>query len=428
MKFKFACLFVCLVTILFDLYGQTISEAFLIRRMADSLYRGGLYLNASKLYLDFAKSSKYSLHKKGAIYSAACCQALAGNKDTAIQYLKSLIYDLRFKDYLSILGEGDLKSIKSESFWGEVEKLQMGRQEAMQSPRNPQLITTDVHNFWKAFDAAQKDTASSKEIFQELYFDKGSEGLEDYFASKIGTVESFVINQERKPLFYKAIRRNTYLVDGMKEQMKKRFEKLKSIYPEALFPDMYFVIGRCNSAGTVSDNGMLIGLDQIVRSPDIPLTELNKWEKDNFHDVNKIPVIVAHELIHFQQSAMANDTTLLSNAIREGMADFIAEIITGINPSQLLQEYAKDKRLEIWNEFKAEMYLNRSNKWIANGSMDLKGKPADLGYYMGYEICKSYYEQAKDRNGAIYEMLHIKNYKVFLGKSKYEETVNSGNK
>jgi len=147
---------------------------------------------------------------------------------------------------------------------------------------------------------------------------------------------------------------------------------------------------------------------------------LNLWEKNNYTNVQNIPVIVIHELIHFQQEKIKDDTTLLYYALIEGMADFICEEVTGKNPSQRQQDYAKTRRMEIWEDFKKEMYLARAYNWIANGDKETKDKPADLGYYVGYEICKSYYEEAADKKAAIREMLTIQDHKAFLESSKYD--------
>jgi len=68
------------------------------------------------------------------------------------------------------------------------------------------------------------------------------------------------------------------------------------------------------------------------------------------------------------------------------------------------------------------MFLNRFYKWIANGGQeDLGGKPSNLEYWVGYQICKAYYEQTQNKTKAIYEMLHIQDHKKFLEESKIEE-------
>ena len=46
-------------------------------------------------------------------------------------------------------------------------------------------------------------------------------------------------------------------------------------------------------------------------------------------------------------------------------------------------------------------------------------KPADLGYYVGYKICESYYNKQKDKKKAIQEILTIKDWEEFYLKSGY---------
>jgi uncharacterized protein YjaZ len=133
---------------------------------------------------------------------------------------------------------------------------------------------------------------------------------------------------------------------------------------------------------------------------------------------------VAHELIHFEQTGMASDSTLLKAAILEGMADFLGELISGQSANLKLQIFAKGKENIIWTRFKTEMFMDRAGNWIANGDQDKPDWPSDLGYWVGYEICKSYYENSKDKKKAVYEMLHIKNYNEFFKDSKFEQRAN----
>ena len=37
---------------------------------------------------------------------------------------------------------------------------------------------------------------------------------------------------------------------------------MKYWYPEAVFPPVYFVVGRFNSGGTVSEAGVILGLEK----------------------------------------------------------------------------------------------------------------------------------------------------------------------
>jgi uncharacterized protein YjaZ len=186
---------------------------------------------------------------------------------------------------------------------------------------------------------------------------------------------------------------------------------------------VYFVIGKLRSAGTSCSYGLILGIDQACLSATADTSELNTWEKNNISLFKNLPHTVAHELIHFQQAGMANDTSLLKAAILEGMADFIGELISGKSSNERLKLYAIGKEKAIWESFKKDMYLDRANNWIGNADQETADKPADLGYWIGYQICKAYYENASDKQKAIDDMLHIQNYPSFLAQSKWEEKI-----
>lgn len=390
-------------------------------RYADSLYKAKDWLNAASAYQAAAESLALFQNPKTVLYNAACSYALGGENGKALTTLEKAVYQHGYRNLDHMKKDSDLLPLHKDKRWKAMLTHLEKQRRLMKNPRNARVVTSDIHNFWTAYDLAQKDTANRESIFIKNYFEKASPGLQDYFTSKIGSVSYFMSNQRVKPKFYAAIRENTLAVDKLKDSMYMYFDKLKTWYDDAVFPDMYFVIGRWNSAGTVSDAGLLLGVDQIARTPDIPQQELNLWEKNNFNDFTELPTIAMHEQIHFQQSKIKGDTTLLSNALIEGMADFICELITGRNPSKRQHEFAATRKKEIWERFKKEMYLQRAYNWIANANQETPGHPADLGYYVGYEICKAYFDKAKNKKKAIKEMLEIQDAKAFLEKSGYDE-------
>lgn len=393
--------------------------------IADSLYNAGKWIESAVAYDQATATLPAYQNPKALLFNAACSYALAGDKDKAFAALEKAVYQHGYRNLDHMLVDEDIESLRSDKRWDAIVSFLKDQREAMRDPRKARVVTSDIHNFWEAFDLAKKDTANRYAIFQKHYFEKGSPGLKDYFWLKIGTINQFVNNQRKKPEFYEAIRKNTLEVEKLKDSMYIYFDKLKELYDDAVFPDMYFVIGRWNSAGTVSDAGLLLGVDQIARTPEIPQHELTLWEKNNFTDFSRLPVIAMHEQIHFQQSKIEYDTTLLWNALIEGMADFVCELVTGKNPSQRQHEFAATRKKEIWERFKSEMYLRRSYNWIANSDQERPDHPADLGYYMGYEICKAYYDKATDKKQAIRDMLELKDPKQFLEKSGYEELMNA---
>jgi hypothetical protein len=218
------------------------------------------------------------------------------------------------------------------------------------------------------------------------------------------------------PKYYHSIKVNTDSIGGMKDQIRQSLVKLKDLYPKAIFPPVYFVIGTLNSGGTSSDDGLIIGAEMYGLTPQTPKDELNDWLLSVLQPVNKIPHIVAHELIHFQQKY--DGGSLLAASIKEGSADFLAELISGKHINQHVHNFANPIEKELWLEFRERMDKKDYNGWLYSSS---KGRPNDLGYWMGYQITKAYYDKAGDKKAAIYEIMNIKNFNAFLKQSGYPD-------
>jgi tetratricopeptide (TPR) repeat protein len=391
---------------------------------ADSLYGAKNYKAAAPMYVWAASLNEFRSNKASSYYNAACSYALTGNKDSAFIYLKKAT-ELGWNNKTHLQKDTDLDILHGDKQWKKIVKSIKEPKNWSGDPLKARLVTSDITNFWEAYDLAQNDTAHRLVIYRKSYIEPGSPGLHDYFGMKVGDMRSFVREHDKKSKFYHAIRANTLQIETQKPQMIAGFVKFKELYADARFPSIYFVIGNWTSGGTASGNGLLIGADQYVKSPDIPLDELSMWEKNNFGEIENLPHIIAHELIHFNQNNLSQDTSLLSASLREGMCDFFAELMTGKTANNRLHVWAKGKEKTIWEDFKKEMWLNRASNWIANARQETADRPADLGYWMGYMISKAYYNNASDKKQAVYDILHIKDYKAFYEKSKIEEMINS---
>ncbi|KAI9463046.1 hypothetical protein F5148DRAFT_1286177 [Russula earlei] len=394
--------------------GQTTKA---LAEKADSCYMAKDYAHAAGYYTHLSRQVDFHIIKRGGYFQAACCYAQLGNTDSAVALLYRAIGN-GFKDIDHLLGDADLIPLHPLPVWDSLVTTVQKASTCTGDPDKVRLITRDVQNFWAAYDLAKKHPAHRSAIYKKYYLDAGTDGLQDYFAYKIGSIKDFTDIHDCKPRFYAAIRKNSLAVDEQKPQMISGFIRLKELYPPTRFPDIYFVMGCFSSAGTATDNGLLIGVDQVVATPDIPIEELSLWQRNNFTRLDDLPSLVIHELVHFNQTELCDtDTTLLRSVLIEGMADFIAELATGQNPNKRLFVWAKGKEKKIWASFEKDMYFNRANNWIANSTQETVDKPADLGYWVGYQICKAYYEKSTDKRKAIYDMLHIQDYKDFYYKS-----------
>ncbi|MCL6219592.1 TPR end-of-group domain-containing protein [Zunongwangia pacifica] len=416
---KIVLLLVVLISI-HQLNAQEKIDAFRIKKEADKNYQSKHYASAAKNYIQFIEFADFKGQKKSAAYNAACCLALQEKVDSAFVMLEKAI-DYGLADKSHVLSDSDLEILHQDQRWEKLIDEFSETNTINTAPELANIVTQDVYNFWEAYDLAQDSANNAANIYDQYYFKKASPGMEDYMGLKVKSKDYFIKHIESHPKLYKTIRENTLKVSEYKKDIQKSFKKLKEIYPSAKFPDVYFVMGAFTSGGTVSSSGLLIGINQMSDGEDVNTEELDFGDKLLMNQSENIPYIVSHELIHFQQDGLKNDTITLGYAISEGMADFIGELISGETANRKIFDWAKGKEKQIWTDFKKDMYYDRYSNWIANYGKASKDSYPDLGYWIGYEICKSYYENAEDKKQAIQDMLTIQDYRKFLADSKWEQ-------
>ncbi len=286
------------------------------------------------------------------------------------------------------------------------------------------ITTIDIDHFWEAYDslATTKDSVGT---IQRLYLDRGTEGLKQFLKARKFTAVEYVRLIRAFPKFWESIRPNTLAVEGQKEVILDIFKRYKEIYPKFKPPKICFAIGTLRTGGTVRKDYLLIGTEIASADSTTDKEGMNIWLKSVLGQTGSITGMVAHETVHFLQSKavipMANayfGHRLLMFAIREGAADFIAEKAVGYHINAHIFEYGEANEEDLWKEFEQEMLKNKLNKWLYNGA-NAKGRPADLGYYIGYKICQRYYEAAEDKDRALIDIIRMKHYKRFLKKSGY---------
>lgn len=416
MKFRI-CLGLAFLFISTSSFSQTPIDS--LMKLGNKFYRLEEFDKAASLWEQGAMLEENKLSKNMNYSYAASAYASSKDSVNSFRCLELAVYTLGFNDLPSLKNDDAYEFMKTSPRWKKI--IAFIKPTYTTDPNKLKIIDSDVHNFWKAYDLVEKDSLNAEKIYMDNYINKGTMALQFYFINKIGTISNFVYMHNIRKKYYATIRKNTLKAGQLKSTYQKSFVKLKKLYPQAIFPPVYFVIGKLRCAGTASSEGLILGIDQAVMSPSADTTELNNWEKANISTFENLPNTVAHELIHFQQNGMASDTTLLAGAIKEGMADFIGELISGKSANESLLVYGRGKEKAIWADFKKEMFLDRASNWIANGGDGITDKPSDLGYWVGYQICKAYYNQSKDKKQAIYEMLHIQDYKNFLVQSKLDE-------
>jgi hypothetical protein len=283
-------------------------------------------------------------------------------------------------------------------------------------PAEARLVTEDIGRFWAACDQSEESDLES--TLRTMYLDAGTVGLEDFVDARIGSAADLAAVVKARPGYYASIRESTRRVPEFAPAIRASFFAMEYLYPEARFPDVYFLIGRMSSGGTTSRRGLLIGTEMYGLTDQAPLGELNDWLRTVLKPIDAIPHIVAHELVHYQQADLEGEPDLLDKCVREGMADFVAELISGRHINEHVHEWALPREHELWVEFQGRMHGSDHTGWLYGGQPE--GRPADLGYFIGYRICQAIYDRSEDPRAALRQMLETADGTALLEASGYD--------
>lgn len=299
---------------------------------------------------------------------------------------------------------------------------------AIENKKN--TLTLDIDHFWEAFDMLKhaKTHRDSVNIFQELYIDRATDGLKDFIQERGFTAEEYVTVIKKYPKYYNSVRKYTYETKKAEPYIQEVFDKLKAIYPNFKPFKVCFAIGTLRTGGTVSNRFVLIGTEMTTLGPDVDNSEFENDARKAFLNKQidlplRIKNLIAHECIHTQQKTTIDtlgiECMLLYKSIREGSCDFIGELITGSHINTKVKEYGDAHEKELWRNFKNMLCNESVEDWLYNGGK-VKNTPPDLGYYIGYRIAQSYYNNAPNKPKAISEIIEMDNAMDFLLKSKYD--------
>ena len=287
-------------------------------------------------------------------------------------------------------------------------------------PAQARIVVDDLERFWHAWDLAERDPDARREIFQREYLDAGTAGLHGFVEVRIQDVDQLLAAIDQYRSYYASLRAQTPRMAAAAEPAREAMHKLKELLPEAVFPDVFLMIGRMNTGGTTHWNGLLIGAEMYGLTADTPLDELTDWHRSVLRPMDELPAIIVHELIHVQQAHLSRTSfdTVLGQSIFEGAADFLGELLIGRHINPHIHAWALPREAELWTEFRQVMHGKDGSNWLYGGTEAVE-RPADLGYFIGYRIVQAYYERSVDKQAAIRDIVAMTDPVAFLEASGY---------
>ncbi len=249
-------------------------------------------------------------------------------------------------------------------------------------------------------------------VIEREYLGKASPGLLAYAEQFDVTGASIASALVSHPAWYGDLDGLADAILARGDELEAGFRSLKELFPAAVFPPVWFVVGDAGPRGQASPVGALIGALGLGDRPE------------------KIAPLVLHELAHFQSAMVQGvevyrrvygpERTLLALALREGSADFVAHMTTGRHTNPGAERYGLEHEAELWAAFRAEMHGRATGDWMWVRPAD-PGRPQDLGYWIGYR-----YEQADDKAQAILEIIGLTDFDAFLKASAYANRFTTG--
>jgi hypothetical protein len=264
-------------------------------------------------------------------------------------------------------------------------------------------------------------TRDTADAIERGYLDGGTRALHVYAAMYHVTSATIEHEVRLRPACYESLQSLAERVRAEEPAISRALAHFKALYPRAVFPPVYYLVGGRRAGGTGQPVGMLIGADHYGRESDADSVACPSGES-GYHRVSELPHLVTHELVHFNQIAAApfahRFDTNLDRTLTEGAADFIAMLASGDHINAAAHAYGHLHEVELWERFQQVADSQDTGDWFfvrpGNGEW-----PQDLGYFLGYRIVEAYYDRACDKAAALRRIMGIADAHRFLAESGY---------
>jgi len=257
------------------------------------------------------------------------------------------------------------------------------------------VFKTDFQNFWTMRDSVQAATDSAKQVdaISRLYIAKASDGLKAFMRNKDNPAGRWLKEIKTAPAFWDSLKMKAAMVDEAVVKLEAAIVHFQNMYPQLQPAQTYFLVGFRQQGGTVRGNLSLIGVEVVLSDPTLNSKRLVRMG--------------VHEYVHTQQKRPDfQKINVLTSSIREGACDFVAELVTGTKPAGPYMAYGTKHEQDCWIAFQKEMYTNNNDNWVSTGNNPVLPAP-DRGYFVGYQICKAYYNKSADKNTALRDIIAL---------------------
>ena len=390
-----------------DLYDllEALDAAGEYQTIAHHLFTANQDLRSSELYM-------YA----GLYYSKANLPDSA-----AVALLLALDNGMANPNILSVYQE--LAIVKHSDQWKTIDQKLKNLKQRLRQFERFEIDVSPMKFFGKYFGAARRDTTRARALLRE-YVVSGSPAVRDYYTIRYRSVEAMYQQMiQDHPTLYEQTQQvfANSVFDIIRQETVSMMRTFAALYESAVFPKVYVVSGLNNSGGTATNLGLFVGGEKFIKPIATDDGRLNKQQLDSMNSFEGMQGLIMHELMHFQQNYQddENISKVLGKIIHEGVCDFLVELCSGeARKEDKITYLDQPKNMKfIADEFKKDRYGEDLSRWMYNG--DIKDRPVDIGYTLGYLVCKSYYKNSPDKQKAIYTLLNTDDFRKIYLNSEY---------
>jgi hypothetical protein len=291
---------------------------------------------------------------------------------------------------------------------------------------DPLAAEIDARDALRFANLMKNGAVPTADILQRDYLDRAGLGVKIFTPMRIVNAPHLARAVSAKPETYRyAIRECLPQLPALQSDLRAIYLAFAGLLPERPLPAIDIVFGAGNSGGTASREAQVIGLE--VTCPPGTTSEQFRTTMRGFF---------AHETVHTWQddeTPQALADPLLSQSLREGVADYLAALVTGAVPNLDRDAWARHRESWLWQEFQRDrqaiqtdrdslqnpMTSTRFRRWFANCGSAPEGWPCEAGYWVGMRIAEAYVARAHDKRAAIRELLELRDPGAILKASGY---------
>jgi hypothetical protein len=291
---------------------------------------------------------------------------------------------------------------------------------------DPLAADIDARDALRFAHLMKDGTLPTADLLQRDYLDGAGRGVKIFTPNRIVDAQRLARVVAAKPDHYRyAIRECLPQLPALRSDLRAIYLAYAGLLPERPLPAIHIVFGAGNSGGTASPEAQVIGLE-VTCLPGTTPAQFRTTMREFF----------AHETVHTWQddeTPQALADPLLSQALREGVADYLANLVTGEAPDPRRAAWARQREAWLWQEFQRDrqamladseslhkpMASPRFRRWFANYGAAPEGWPYEAGYWVGMRIAEAYVAQAGDKRAAIRELIALRDPGAILKASGY---------